>query len=309
MDTKGILETWAKSSFDDQTLKELKIQHSSVKELDLAEKIIKESNLLKVEFKKSNSDIWDEIIGSIVTDNKPKIIPFYKTNVFWAAASIIILVFTTFMWQILNPELTTYSTSYAQLESIPLPDGSIIRLNANSEVSFDESIWEKERSIQLEGEAFFIVEKGSPFTVKTSKGKIRVLGTSFNVKSRDSIFTVRCKTGRVSVQHKEETKELSPGESVRLRNDSLITTYRNPEQIGAWFIGTFYFDNVSLTEVLAEIEHQFDVNITTKGTSTSLQYQGFFRNNDLEDALKSICLPLNLKYTIDQKKKKVEIHL
>jgi transmembrane sensor len=41
--------------------------------------------------------------------------------------------------------------------------------------------WSKERTLSLEGEAFFEVQKGSKFSVVTSDGIVEVLGTSFDV--------------------------------------------------------------------------------------------------------------------------------
>ena len=46
---------------------------------------------------------------------------------------------------------------------------------------FDKKRFTDERIIQLRGEAFFEVEKGSRFVVQTGKGAVEVLGTSFNV--------------------------------------------------------------------------------------------------------------------------------
>jgi len=50
---------------------------------------------------------------------------------------------------------------------------------------------------KLFGKAYFDVDKGKTFTVKTDLGTVQVLGTRFDVESRDSIFKVVCYEGSV----------------------------------------------------------------------------------------------------------------
>ena len=94
------------------------------------------------------------------------------------AASILIIFGCYFAF---NPLDTRYETSYAEQKTIKLPDGSEVVLNAKSVVNFTQKDWDTNRSIQLKGEAFFKVKKGSTFRVQTPKGQVTVLGTKFNV--------------------------------------------------------------------------------------------------------------------------------
>lgn len=67
-----------------------------------------------------------------------------------------------------------------------LPDGSVVRLNSVSRLSYKPLGWYFSRSAELSGEAFFEVEKGSKFTIYSMLGSTSVLGTSFNnVTARD----------------------------------------------------------------------------------------------------------------------------
>ncbi|MEM9931461.1 MAG: FecR domain-containing protein, partial [Bacteroidota bacterium] len=95
-----------------------------------------------------------------------------------------------------------------------LPDGSVVYANAVTTLSYSPQEWSSARDVQLKGEAFFEVEKGSNFTVNTPQGTVEVLGTSFNVLAREDIFEVICYTGKVRVTAGERTAELSPGQSV-----------------------------------------------------------------------------------------------
>ena len=70
-----------------------------------------------------------------------------------------------------------------------------MKLNELSQLEYNASKWDENRSLELKGEAFFDVEKGKRFDVTTEFGNVSVLGTEFNVLSRDSIFKVSCYEG------------------------------------------------------------------------------------------------------------------
>ena len=60
-------------------------------------------------------------------------------------------------------------TNFGELKTITLPDGSVVKLNSNSKLRYDEN-WSgvEEREIWLEGEAFFDVihtKQNTPFKV------------------------------------------------------------------------------------------------------------------------------------------------
>ena len=66
-----------------------------------------------------------------------------------------------------------------------LSDGTIVTLNRNSTLTTQKDLGGNARTVELEGEAFFLVapDKSRPFTVHTKNATIDVLGTSFNVRA------------------------------------------------------------------------------------------------------------------------------
>src|SRR5690606_28811338 len=71
-------------------------------------------------------------------------------------------------------------------KQLVLPDGTKVWLNADSKLSYDNSMNDNDvRSVDLEGEAFFDVAKDvdRPFLIETKEISIKVLGTVFNVKA------------------------------------------------------------------------------------------------------------------------------
>lgn len=103
-------------------------------------------------------------------------------------------------------------------KEITLPDGSEIKLAEGTEFSYSED-FENDRTVYLNGEAYFKVEKrgGRTFTVRTSSISVTVLGTEFSMKARDKSQTaeVVLTTGKVEVEAEGvDNTTMSPGERI-----------------------------------------------------------------------------------------------
>lgn len=216
-----------------------------------------------------------------------------------AAASILLLVYVAFFT---GTRLTSISTDYAEQRTVYLPDSSIVFLNAGSRVQFPESGWSSERKLRLSGEAFFEVRKGSSFVVETGLGEVRVLGTSFNVYQRGKAFRVSCYTGKVAVSPNwgAEGLTLSPGNGFRgdAGRQEASEFIFDPQQPSDWRTGEFLFEREPLSVVFAEMERQFDISIDYPATVGQDIYSGFFNRSSLENALNSVCYPMELTYAI-----------
>jgi ferric-dicitrate binding protein FerR (iron transport regulator) len=179
-----------------------------------------------------------------------------------------------------------------------LPDGSSVALNADTKITFRKPGFEKRRTLHLEGEAFFNVEKGSPFTVNTERGRILVLGTSFDVYSRDNEFKVSCFTGRVRVSNGSQSVIITPGEMVELENGMLVRTGKSDiSSLTGWRMGEFGFENTPLSHVFEEIERQFNVTFVLPGIQGK-SFTGTITDRNLVDALDIVCIPMGLTYEI-----------
>lgn len=217
-----------------------------------------------------------------------------------AAASIALLIAAGWWWT--NATVATpviASTARKEISKKILPDGSVVSMNAVSNMTYTPANWKKERTILLEGEAFFEVEKGSPFIVKTSLGQVEVLGTSFNVEAREGIFRVNCYTGKVKVTTSTgETTILTPQQGVFLQDGKLQARPISNRNDIAWQDQIHYFDNVPLAEVFAALERQYAIDVQYPAEIAKRQYAGFFKSNDLEQALQTVCWPLNLQFSV-----------
>jgi len=179
-----------------------------------------------------------------------------------------------------------------------LPDGSHITLNSSSKITYSKSKFSSERTLQLDGEAFFSVQKGKPFVIQTKIGKVEVLGTTLNVFSRGNTFYVSCLTGVVRVSSGNSTETIYPGEKLELVSGVLQkTSFKDSNQANGWIFGQFHFENKPLISTFEEIERQFKVKITTSGIQDRF-FTGDFENKDIIEVMDIVCSVMNLSYEV-----------
>lgn len=211
-----------------------------------------------------------------------------------------VLVLGLAMYYLLFQEnLVRVETGVGEKTTITLPDASSVALNALTEISFNESKWEDKREVQLEGEAFFDVAKGAKFVVATSAGSVSVLGTEFNVRHRGRIFEVRCFEGQVKVVSGKHTTVLREGDNFRISN-GVVTSGKNTDSFPRWTRNTSDFQRVPISEVFAELQRQYDVEILLEAVDPKQLFTGGFIHGNLELALKSITEPMGLSYSINK---------
>jgi transmembrane sensor len=101
------------------------------------------------------------------------------------------------------------ATEVGALRVLTLPDGSLVTLNTDSEVS--AAFTPSERRIRLErGEAHFVVAKNPrrPFIVEAGGVSVRAVGTAFNVRFNAKAVEVLVTEGKVRVDDAASGKSL-----------------------------------------------------------------------------------------------------
>jgi len=234
------------------------------------------------------------------TSKKGKVIQFNFRSLYKYAAAIFILCTTSYF--LLFNNTSNFKTTFAQTKNFSLPDASKVTLNANSAISYDTESWENSRNLTLKGEAYFKVEKGKKFTVNTVIGKVTVLGTQFNVKERKNYFEVKTYEGLVSVAYKDTLVQLPRGTVFKVINGKITTTNTFDVNEKSWLQKESNFKSTSLRFVLEEIEHQFGYKIETGTVDLEVLFTGGFTHTDINIALQSVTIPLQLSYKIVGKK-------
>jgi transmembrane sensor len=190
-------------------------------------------------------------------------------------------------------------TSIAEKRMIQLPDASQVTLNAVSEITYNEKTWPDKRELTLNGEAFFVVAKGSTFDVNTSIGKVSVVGTQFNVLNREDFFEVNCFEGVVTLAYGKNLWKVLPGNVYRISNGKVTSEMVKNERKPLWMTNTSYFKKVPFYQVIEEIERQYDIEISIDSNDKNLVFTGGFTHTNLQEALDAITKPLKLTYSME----------
>lgn len=204
----------------------------------------------------SKDEAWAKLQSRIDEQETPVVKMQSKRTFWWAAAAAVAAAFVAAFF--IPSGNTVELTAGLEVRSVNLPDGSQVLLDPNASLSYDAEAWEDERTLNLEGGAFFSVEKGSTFTVNTVHGNVQVLGTSFDVEADQQSFEVACYTGKVAVTHADDRVELNPGMSTQLAGDKL----ENPSNFKVYrdHAGNFHFEDASLGEVFAALGQAYEVS-------------------------------------------------
>ena len=75
----------------------------------------------------------------------------------------------------------------------------------------------------------------------------------------------------------------------------------NMNQTISWQQGIFYFEDKPLVSIFAALERQFNVSVNFEGNKNR-SITVAFSNKSLQEALDVICIPMGLKYEINNKK-------
>lgn len=159
-------------------------------------------------------------------------------------------------------EYNVLTTSKQGNIKIVLYDGSLVWLNAGSELRYPNTFVENQRVVYLKGEAYFDVTKdrSHPFIVKTISSEISVLGTSFNVNARENSCVTTLVEGRVRMKHGiKDSVELRAGQQAwvagteKIRVQEVDTRYYT-----SWMNNMFAFRETSLREIATVLEDWYE---------------------------------------------------
>ncbi|WP_459210798.1 FecR family protein [Aquimarina rhabdastrellae] len=202
----------------------------------------------------------------------------------------------------------SYQTANGQHLVVTLPDGSVVQLNDGSKLTHKRFFWLNNKTVTLQGEAYFKVQKSDGFVVNTTYGNVAVLGTQFNVKSRSSSFELDCFEGVVRFDRKDHNEQqiLRKNDRVVLSKNTLISETISKNEPN-WINGINVFKDTPLINVIEEIQRQYNVTFEIGETNTTRLFTGSFLHDNLEAALKSTLTPMGINYTISKDKTIVQL--
>ncbi|RHR80470.1 FecR family protein [Odoribacter sp. AF15-53] len=193
---------------------------------------------------------------------------------------------------------------------VELSDGTIVHLNADSELKYPVAFSEKERKVFLKGEAWFEVTKNSesPFYVMTDDIRVKVLGTSFNVNTHGMKSTQAVLVeGSIGVKAKNTPKEIHvhPGQMAEYRRESGEIWLKEVDmrQYTAWKEGIFYFNDETLEDIMGELTRWYDMEVFFRSDAVkALHFSGYLRRyEDIRKILATVTESTGVKFDIKDK--------
>lgn len=263
------------------------------------------ANWAETEKKKVKSSMWRNIEQESFV-RQPKRWPLLRI-----AASVLLMMASFAVYQsYFRSEPTqqlTKITDQGQKSTLVLSDGTRVRLNAASTLSYPNQFTEGERVVSLSGEAFFEVVRNTekPFKVKTENMEVRVLGTSFNVSVYSAAeSSVTLATGSVHITAQKGDVILKPGQQAILSNAANDLTVRQvdvSEQI-AWKDGVLIFKSANIDEVIQKLSRWYNVKIeTSEAWPSDCRISAEYTNESLLNVLESFKFIYGLEYEIKEK--------
>lgn len=238
-----------------------------------------------------------------------------------AAVASLLLIGVYLVWQftLLSP-YQQYATDFGEQREILLPDSTLVKLNANSNLKFKKEWAEDQlREVWLEGEAFFEVVKkpeaaDGRFVVHTDQLDVEVLGTTFNVQARNGETQVVLNTGKVRLHQASQGKEeqelfLEPGEMATLRQDQLVKTQVNPQVYSSWKDNRLFFENESIRKIAQRLKDLYGYEVKVdKEEWLDLKFTGSCPADDISILLMALSESFDLKVTQNEQRIHIQQH-
>jgi len=288
------------------------------------ENIVADWKLSADEILTSKSAVLDRIVNSATPSHElPKERSLGAFDYLIRVAAVMVLGIGLYLvWDATNSAETSHvATQEVQIEkeaangqklTFELSDGTIVKLNSGSMLSYPKVFSESKREVTLVGEAFFDVarDESRPFKIKSGEVNVQVLGTSFNVRSYPDAeqIEVAVKTGSVSVE-----SSFSESDVVLVPDEMVVYTTGNnffdkkriedSQQVFGWMDQALIFEDRGIKDIIKELSRWYDVKFEIK---RELDYKKAFtaryKNPTLKAVLESLSYAYDFEYEIDGKK-------
>lgn len=195
----------------------------------------------------------------------------------------------------------TFATAVGKRDSVRLSDGTRVILGPASKLTVAAGYGQREREIELHGEAYFDVAHDTtrPFVVRARDATIRDVGTSFAVRNDSGTrVQVVVTSGSVLLRPKQGSmKAVLTAGDVGVVVDSETVTSRHGQSTTpylAWMRDSLVFREAPLSEVSNELHRWYGVVLRVQDSSLANQHLTMtFSGDSLDVVLRVIALNLN----------------
>jgi transmembrane sensor len=248
----------------------------------------------KVPATREKSDVLNALLNEItelkvIRPEKNRARRLYAAIGSIAAAACLLLFLMHFAFS-----YETRSFAEGKNSTYYLPDRSKVILSPDSKITYSKLFFN--RNVDLSGEAYFEVKKGSKFSVKSPNGEVKVLGTKFSVSDKEDGFIVCCFEGKVEVKYGEEDRQLLAGNKFARGEKKSVSVDIKEDTLPAFVYFDQTFKNRSLKEIWPIIEKHFGVTIYSN-IPDDRKFTGSIRSNNVNEVIDIICTTLDMSYS------------
>ena len=289
------------------------------------EQVVKEASSIVRVYRKQTTftneehreKVWKRIDNSIQKQTSP--VPrHFSLSLFYKVAASIALVVTCsiVVWFLSNNHHTqTITTSYGEVKAITLPDQSIVMLNGNSILTYQDT-WNDNapREVWIKGEAYFdikhinqdtsFVVPAERFIVHGNGIDIRVLGTSFNVKSRRNKTNIALLSGKIEVSYADSATVSSgglvmmPGDYVEYSGQKLLMKKKlvRPHKAATWTVREITFSDPSLNDIMETLQDNYGYAINVEDQEMmNMKIEGEISVTSVQELLSLVSSTLGIR--------------
>jgi Fe2+-dicitrate sensor, membrane component len=225
---------------------------------------------------KDKNEMWENISSQINLRKKQN--KFKLFGIYGMIASVLLLISVgSFFFNRYEPKesiIYIVCTGNQDKNILTLDDGTKVKLGAGSRLTYPATFSGKERSVHLEGQAFFDVAKDTekPFSVEIKNITVTALGTSFEVfhdKHNHTVETILL-TGKVKIEHPDTRSDqlisniLYPNRkyTVSLKTGETHLKSENADKYSAWrnYNGLDFTDE-KLSVIIPRLEYWYGCEI------------------------------------------------
>lgn len=188
-----------------------------------------------------------------------------------------------------------FRTGTGQRTRVTLPDGSVVTLDAETELRLHNSPQERRLDL-IQGRAFFRVAHNAerPFIVYASGRKVRAIGTAFDVSNEQGNIIVTLVEGKVRVDGSaagsDGGTDMVPGRQLVINRDLNWTLRRvDVAKETSWTQGRLIFMDDSLTKAISDVNRYSTRKLVFQGGLVpDRQIVGVFEAGDVEGFVKAM---------------------
>ena len=194
---------------------------------------------------------------------------------------------------------------------VMLNDGTRVWLNSNSTIRYPPQFLNGERTVSLQGEAYFEVthDTAHPFVIHTSDISIKVLGTTFNVQaypgeSHAEAVLVR---GKIAIGDSvgNGLVVIAPGQMARFEknNHKLTVKNVNTDAYTSWRHGQITLTAASLKAIVRKLSELYEVRFSIDSSLADITAYNFTfsKGKPVMEVMDMLCFVAPIRYQMQGK--------